>query len=133
MNPDEAAEHFKVKRERYTFSTGKEAERQWRAPWPGEQAIAHGTHEGGIWREVPCEGREVEDGDLSALKALVEGQTITGIEREPDSGEAWNHDENAVTLTLSNGVVLEFSGWGYDASGCATHVGFVSRRIKETR
>jgi YD repeat-containing protein len=50
------------------------------------------------------------------------GRTITAAVRNPPSGEDWGHAEESLTLTLDDGSVWEFEGWGYDASGLTVSV-----------
>lgn len=53
---------------------------------------------------------------------VIVGHTIVAAHRNSDSRDRdlWACGENTVTLTLDNGALVEFEGWGYDASGVTT-------------
>lgn len=64
-------------------------------------------------------GLEVTDSET--LSRLLVGRKIVAADREPDSGDDWQHGENTVTLTLDDGASVKFVGSGYDASACVTY------------
>ena len=63
---------------------------------------------------------EVSDETMEALSRLIVGRTIVSVEREQSGRESFPQGANAVTITLDNGSMLHFDGWGYDAWGLAT-------------
>jgi hypothetical protein len=64
---------------------------------------------------------EIDDENSALLQQFV-GRTIKSISRTPDSGLEWAHGENSVTIIFADGSALEFTGYGYDASGLSTTV-----------
>jgi hypothetical protein len=113
------------------FETPEQFEERRGEPWVSENSRAHescavpSSLEGngrGIRRQVR-DGDEfvfIKDEHHGLLDDLLVGRTIVAVEREPSSGEDWQHGENTVRITLDNGARLEFMGTGYDASALIT-------------
>lgn len=132
---DDLIEQMRWSQHRYTFNTPEEFEGRRGTGWYTE-GRNHGTWQkpdashydrtNGLDSGIQREERdgsgclEVVDTTLPAARRLIEGRTIVAFEREADSGEDFSHGENTVTITLDDGAVLNFTGVGYDASGCVT-------------
>ena len=61
----------------------------------------------------------VEDESFAALAELITGRTIVKVTRESDCGDLPQY-ANKVVITLDDGAMLVFNGWGYDSSGLET-------------
>ena len=71
--------------------------------------------------EVALEEGEIIDELVEQFTPMIEGRTIVKFERATDPDDEWTDGCNTVHLTLDNGAVLRFEGWGYDASGLSTY------------
>lgn len=54
--------------------------------------------------------------DTDGVQQLV-GRTIIAVERDSPSKESYPIYDQSLALTLDDGSVWDFRGWGYDASG----------------
>lgn len=70
------------------------------------------------WTEID------DDNVMEILVPALIGKTIVGVVREDDVAIDWATEENTVTLTLDDGIVIEFEGWGHDASGVNARIKF---------
>lgn len=71
--------------------------------------------------EAALEQGEIIDELVEQFTPMIEGRTIVKFERATDSDDRWSDGCNTVHLTLDDGAVLRFEGWGYDASGLSTY------------
>lgn len=121
---NDLVEQLRWRKETYGFGSVELWERRQRRPWNAPNSRNHqvgpGEHMSREIRITDGQGIPIDDADVPIIARLVEGRTIVKFEREPDSGEDWPHGANSVTLTLDDGSTLDFSGWGYDSSGCDT-------------
>lgn len=60
---------------------------------------------------------KISDENFEQEKNRIIGRTIIAIDRATQPKQEWVCGQNHMTLTLDNGIKLEFDGWGYDASG----------------
>lgn len=64
------------------------------------------------------DGRGIDPDDVALVQSLV-GRTITAAKwDDPAAGDEFEWTEHEVAeLTLDDGRVIRFGGWGYDAWG----------------
>lgn len=63
--------------------------------------------------------KQVEIG--SDVQRLI-GRKIVAAEREPPSKDSWPMEDQSLTITLDDGSIWRFEGWGYDACGLQIYV-----------